>query len=52
MMQVVIQVMDIFYQANIAKPLVKRIPDAEFYNDALNNEVDLKKQAAIFYQEW
>jgi hypothetical protein len=52
MMQMVIQVMDIFYQANASKATADRIPDSEFYNDALNNEVDLKKQAAIFYNEW
>ena len=39
----VIQTMDVFYQANASKKAQDRIPDAEFYNDALNNEVDLKK---------
>lgn len=41
--------MDIFYQANKVKEAKDRINDEEFYNDALNNEVDLKKQAAIFF---
>lgn len=52
MMQYVIQVMDIFYNANLAKPAAQRVAPAEFYNDALNNEVDLRKQAEIFYREW
>lgn len=51
-MQRVIQVMDILYQANQLKEPADRINDSEFYNDALNNEVDLRKQAEIFYREW
>jgi hypothetical protein len=51
-MQAVIEVMDIFYQANQLKPRAERLHDSEFYNDALNNDVDLSKQASIFYQEW
>lgn len=43
MMQYVIQVMDVFYNANLAKPSAERVAPAEFYNDALNNEVDLRK---------
>jgi hypothetical protein len=42
-MQAVIEVMDVFYQANQLKPRAERLPDAEFYNDALNNDVDLSK---------
>ena len=34
------------------KPKKERVPDSEFYNDSLNNDVDLKKQAQIFYNEW
>ncbi len=34
------------------KPKKERVPDSEFYNDSLNNDVDLKKQASIFYNEW
>ena len=44
--------MDIFYQANQLKKVDERIADSDFYNDALNNEVDLRKQAEIFYREW
>lgn len=44
--------MDIFYEANQEKPSNQRIATSEFYNDALNNEVDLRKQAEIFYREW
>ena len=44
--------MDLFYNANLAKPAAERVAPAEFYNDALNNEVDLRKQAEIFYREW
>lgn len=51
-MQAVIEVMDLVYQANQQKPKGDRLPDSEFYNDALNNDVDLRKQASIFYQEW
>lgn len=42
-MQAVIEVMDVFYQANQLKPRAERMPDNEFYNDALNNDVDLSK---------
>lgn len=42
-MQWVIQVMDIFYEANQLKETEERINDSDFYNDALNNEVDLRK---------
>lgn len=51
-MQWVISVMDIFYQANKGKQEADRIAESDFYNDALNNEVDLRKQAEIFYREW
>lgn len=51
-MQAVIEVMDVFYQGNQLKQKENRLPDSEFYNDALNNDVDLKKQAEIFYHEW
>lgn len=51
-MQQVIEVMDIFYQANYRKPKDDKLADSDFYNDALNNDVDLSKQASIFYQEW
>ena len=42
-MQWVISVMDIFYQANKGKDDADKINESEFYNDALNNEVDLRK---------
>jgi hypothetical protein len=51
-MQWVIEVMDLFYQSNKLKPKKERVPDSEFYNDSLNNDVDLRKQAEIFYKEW
>lgn len=47
-----IQVMDIFYQANKLKSKSQKIKDSEFYNDALNKDVDLKKQAVNYYKEW
>ena len=51
-MQWVIEVMDVLYQANTLKDKKERLRDNEFYNDALNNDVDLRKQALIFYGEW
>jgi len=42
-MQQVIEVMDIFYQANYRKPKDDKLSDSDFYNDALNNDVDLSK---------
>ena len=42
-MQWVIEVMDLFYQSNKMKPNKEKVPDSEFYNDALNNDVDLRK---------
>lgn len=47
-----IQVMDLFFLANQRKLRKDKIKDSEFYNDALNKDVDLKKQAQIYYQEW
>ena len=47
-----IEVMDYFFLANQQMKRVDKIKDSEFYNDALNKEVDLKKQAQIYYQEW
>jgi hypothetical protein len=43
-----IEVMDMFHQANQLKPKKERIKSQEFYNDALNRDVDLRKQALIF----
>ena len=40
-----IEVLDIFYQANQRRSQKEKINDSEFYNDALNKDVDLKKQA-------
>ena len=42
-MQQVIEVMDVFYQSNYRKPRDDKLPDSDFYNDALNNDVDLSK---------
>ena len=42
-MQAVIEVFDIFYQGNQKKLKKNRLHDSEFYNDALNNDVDLQK---------
>jgi len=47
-----IEVMDYFFLANQQKLRADKIKDSEFYNDALNRDVDLKKQAQIYYQEW
>lgn len=47
-----IEVMDYFFLANKQKPRREKIKESEFYNDALNRDVDLKKQAQIYYQEW
>jgi hypothetical protein len=44
--------MDIFHQANEKKPKNDKIKRQEFYNDALNKDVDLHKQAANYYKEW
>lgn len=50
--QQVIQVLDFFYRANNQKPRAERVSDNEFYNEAINQDVDLKKQVLIFLQEW
>ena len=50
--QCCIQVFDIFYTANQLRPKKYKINTEEFYNDALNNDVDLKRQAQIFYKEF
>ena len=44
-----IEVMDYFFLANKKKSRAQKIKDSEFYNDALNRDVDLKKQAQIYY---
>jgi len=40
-----IEIMDYFFLANQKKMRKDKIKDSEFYNDALNRDVDLKKQA-------
>jgi len=47
-----IEVLDIFYEANCNRSKKEKVKDSEFYNDALNKDVDLKKQASIYYKEW
>jgi hypothetical protein len=47
-----IEVMDFFFLANQQKSRKDKIKDSEFYNDALNKDVDLKKQAVIYWNEW
>jgi hypothetical protein len=47
-----IEVLDIFYEANLRRYKKEKVKDSEFYNDALNKDVDLKKQAQIYYKEW
>lgn len=37
--------MDFFFLANQYKSRKEKLKDSEFYNDALNKDVDLKKQA-------
>ena len=44
--------MDIFHQANKLKPRADKVKQEEFYNDALNRDVDLNKQATNYYKEW
>lgn len=44
--------LDFIYRANAAKPREEQIPSNEFYNEAINTDVDLKKQVLIFLQEW
>lgn len=44
--------MDYFFLANQKRSRKDKIKDSEFYNDALNRDVDLRKQAQIYYQEW
>jgi len=52
--QCMIEVLDLYYQGNADgdRPAGQIIPYKEFYNDALNKEVDLRKQAEIFIREW
>lgn len=38
-----IEVLDIFYAANLKRKNKEKVKDSEFYNDALNRDVDLKK---------
>ena len=38
-----IEVMDYFFIANQNRSRKEKIKDSEFYNDALNKDVDLKK---------
>ena len=38
-----IECMDFFFLANQKKKRADKIKDSEFYNDALNKDVDLKK---------
>ena len=45
----VIEVMDIFYQANKLKPRVDRLHNSEFYNDEINNCFNLDVEAFLFY---
>jgi len=49
-----IEVLELFYLANSdsLRPRNERIPIKEFYNDALNKDINLNKQADIFYREW
>jgi hypothetical protein len=47
-----IEVLDVFYEANLKRKNKEKVKDSEFYNDALNRDVDLKKQAQIYYKEW
>lgn len=49
-----IEVLDLYFQGNSLpeRGSDQRIPFKEFYNDALNKEVDLRKQAEIFIREW
>lgn len=47
-----INVLDIYYEANLRRVKKEKVKDSEFYNDALNRDVDLKKQASIYYKEW
>ena len=42
-MQAMIEVIDLFYMANQRNQKNNRIPDSDFYNHALNNDVDLVK---------
>lgn len=44
-----IEVMDYFFLANQKRSRKEKIKDSEFYNDALNRDVDLRKQAQIYY---
>lgn len=48
----VIEVLDMFEQANQVRASGFKIKQSEFYNDALNKDVDLKKQALIYSKEW
>lgn len=49
-----IQILDVFFLANVEKTKcnLKRVAESDFYNDALNKDVDLRKQAEIYYKEW
>jgi ubiquitin-protein ligase E3 A len=52
--QAVIEVLDLYQQGNQlpARAPAQRINYAEFYNEALNKEVDLRKQAEIYIREY
>lgn len=41
--EIAVRVLDIFNEANNRRPLKQRIHYKEFYNDAINKEVNLKE---------
>jgi len=46
-----IRILDILYWVNVAfKPKSERIEGKEFYNDAVNNNLDLKRQIIDWVQ--
>ena len=44
----VVRVLDVFNEANEAKPLTERIDYKEFYNDAINKDVSLKEHFKLW----
>ncbi len=46
--EVAVRVLDVFNDANLLKPFKERVDYKEFYNDAINKDVNLKDH----YEMW
>ena len=49
--EVAVRVSDVFNEANNLKPFKDRVEYKEFYNDAINKEVNLKDHYIMWVQE-